>query len=321
MEVNTQNPKLQEEELSKEIGRILDKIAFNCPHCHKEINETHLDEKGRYFQYIKERIRKVTEGELNFQKSIQKKQLLEQIKVERSYEEFGEVIIKNRTIEELTKAKKKLEEENLAIKLKSQEDLAKATSYDEIRKLDGFRELERKVEKYQKENEALKLGNQPEIEILKKAIKKLEEDITREKLETEKAKSSEEVEKLDRVKKLKEQLDKSQKEKEEKEKKLSELQSSEYIEKLERVRKLAEENNELRDQNQTLRDQGRMSKKKGENFEQYVLEELSRVFDNKDKISKITQKGEKADFLQEVLTENGEQIAGRIIYEAKNEKN
>ena len=30
--------------------------------------------------------------------------------------------------------------------------------------------------------------------------------------------------------------------------------------------------------------------------------------------------GGKADFLQEVLTENGEQVAGRIVYEVKNEK-
>lgn len=28
--------------------------------------------------------------------------------------------------------------------------------------------------------------------------------------------------------------------------------------------------------------------------------------------------GVKADFLQEILTENGEQVVGRIIYEAKN---
>jgi len=320
MEVNTTSPKFQEEELSKEISKILDKITFDCPHCHKEINETHLDEKGRYFQYIKEKIRRATEEEVNFQKSIQKKQLLEQIEAERSYEQFGEVIKDKKIIEELTKVNQKLEENITEIKLKSQEDLAKATSYDEVRKLEGFRELEKKVEKYQKESEELKLGNQPEIQTLKKTIKELEENIAKEKLEVEKAKSSEEVEKLERVKELKEQLGKSQKEKEEQKNKLSELQSSEYIEKLERVRKLAEENNELRTQNQTLRDQGRMSKKKGENFEQYVFEELNRVFDNKDKISKITQKGEKADFLQEVLTENGEQVAGRIIYEAKNEK-
>ncbi|MCE8163796.1 MAG: DUF2130 domain-containing protein [Candidatus Moeniiplasma glomeromycotorum] len=51
-------------------------------------------------------------------------------------------------------------------------------------------------------------------------------------------------------------------------------------------------------------------------FEEYIAEELNRVFDNKDKISKITQTGRKADFLQEVLTENN-RTAGRIIYEAK----
>lgn len=101
------------------------------------------------------------------------------------------------------------------------------------------------------------------------------------------------------------------------EQKISQLQSSEYIERLERVRKLTEENNELRSQNQLLRDQSRVnSKKKGELFEQYIFEELNRVFDNKDKISKITQAGRKADFLQEVLTESNK-VAGRIIYEAK----
>jgi len=225
----------------------------------------------------------------------------------KSYEKFSEVVKDKRVIEEL---KKQLDEKK--------EELAKVKSSDEIEKLSRVKELKDKVEKYQKENEELKIGNQPEIKKLKETIKRLEGAVAGERLETEKAKSSEEVEKLDRVKELKEQLSKSQKEKEEQEKKLSELQSSEYIEKSERVRKLAEENNELRNQHQILRDQGRMSKKKGENFEQYVLEELSRVFDNKDKISKITQKGEKADFLQEVLTENGEQVAGRIIYEAKN---
>src|SRR5438552_17013910 len=92
-----------QEEVSK---IVLDKIAFSCPHCFKEINETQLDEKGRYFQSIKEKIRRVAEEEVNYQKDLQRKQLLEQIKVERSYEEFGEVIIKNQTIEELAKAKK-----------------------------------------------------------------------------------------------------------------------------------------------------------------------------------------------------------------------
>jgi len=197
--------------------------------------------------------------------------------------------------------------------LKSEKELAKATSSDTINELKVVKELKEERDRYKKENEGLKLGNQPEIQTLKKTIEKLNSDIS-------KLKSSEEVEKLERVKELKERVNKYQKENEEKEKRLSELKSSEYIENLERVKKLVEENNELRNQNQSLRDQGRMSKKKGENFEQYIFEELNRVFDNKDKISKITQMGEKADFLQEVLTENGEQVAGRIIYEVKNEK-
>jgi hypothetical protein len=74
----------------------------------------------------------------------------------------------------------------------------------------------------------------------------------------------------------------------------------------------------LRNQLQLLQIRDRASKRKGEDFEQYILEELNRVFDDKDKISKITQMGTKADFLQEVLTENEpKKTTGRIIYEAK----
>ena len=245
MEESTKDLELQEE--INKIAREY-RIAFDCPHCHKEINETHFSEKEKTFQLIKEKVRQIAEEEFNSQKSLYNQQWLRQIKENKTYEKFQEVIEKTKTIEELKRT----------------------------------------------------------IEILNSNIAKL--------------KSSEEVEKLERVKELKEKADKYQKENEDTKKQLSELKSSEYIEKLERVQKLVEENKELRNQNQSLRDQGRMSKKKGENFEQYVLEELNRVFDNKDKISKITQKGEKADFLQEVLTENGEQVAGRIIYEAKNEK-
>ncbi|CAH1760563.1 4225_t:CDS:2 [Entrophospora sp. SA101] len=106
---------------------------------------------------------------------------------------------------------------------------------------------------------------------------------------------------------------------EEQTKKIAELQSSEYIENLERVKNLAAEIQELRQQNQNfLLAQNRPIKRKGELFEQYVAEELSRVFDDKDKISKLTQLGKKADFLQEVLTEiEPRKVAGRIVYETK----
>ena len=105
-------------------------------------------------------------------------------------------------------------------------------------------------------------------------------------------------------------------------KKIVELQSSEHIEKLDRVQKLNAENNELRAQIQNfLLAQNRPIKRKGELFEQYVSEELNRIFDDKDKISKITQLGKKADFLQEVLTEiEPRKVAGKIVYETKDTK-
>jgi len=119
-------------------------------------------------------------------------------------------------------------------------------------------------------------------------------------------------ENLPAVRELKENLEKQTK-------RIAELQSSECVESLERVKKLVIENQELRQQNQNfLLAQNRPIKRKGELFEQYVAEELSRVFDDKDKISKLTQLGKKADFLQEVLTETEpRQVAGRIVYETK----
>ncbi|KLL02474.1 MAG: hypothetical protein MRERC_1c064 [Mycoplasmataceae bacterium RC_NB112A] len=142
-------------------------------------------------------------------------------------------------------------------------------------------------------------------------VKKLRENIGEQEKNLRWLQSSQYIEKLDRVRQLSE-INEQQK------KKIAELQSSEFIEKLERVRQLAEENNKLRGQIQLLQAHERTSKRKGENFEQYIWEELNRVFDNKDKISKITQMGKRADFLQEVLTESEpKKLAGRIIYEVK----
>lgn len=302
-------------ELQEEINKIVSeyRLSFDCPHCHKEINETHFSEKEKTFQLINEKVRKIAEVEVNSRKFLYEQQWLKQIKENKTYEKFQEVIEKTITIERL---------KNTIETLNS--NIAKLKSSEEVEKLERVKELKEKVDKYQRENEELKIGNQPEIQTLKKNIKKLEEEKAELKLKSEKdlakATSSDTINELKIVKELKEERDKYQKENEDTKQQLSELKSSEYIEKLERVRKLVEENNELRNQNQSLRDQGRMSKKKGEDFEQYVFEELNRVFDNKDKISKVTHLGGKADFLQEVLTENSEQVAGRIIYEVKNEK-
>jgi hypothetical protein len=340
MEINEISSKLQEEINQK----VLDKITFNCPYCYKEINETHLDEKGKYFQYVKEKIRKATEEEINYQRSIQKKQLLEQIEAERSYERFGEVIKDKKVIEELTKVNKELEEERLKLK----DDLVKAKSYDEIRKLDGFRELEKKVDKLQNENEELKIGNQPKIKVLEKSIEELKEYIA-------KIKSSAEVEKLDRVKELKEKIDSYQKENEklklgnqpeieklretiknlEKElaetkinsgKELAKATSPDAVSELKMFKELKEERDKYQKENKNLQEQNHqltlLSQKKlsGQELEQDFFGELTKVFGDRDRIIDIRgEVGKKADFLQEVLTEK-EKPAGRIIYETKNTK-
>jgi hypothetical protein len=72
MEINTRNPELQEEEISK-IAREY-RLAFDCPHCHEQINETHFGEKEKAFQLIKEKVRKIVDEEFNSQKALYSQQ-------------------------------------------------------------------------------------------------------------------------------------------------------------------------------------------------------------------------------------------------------
>lgn len=296
MEVNIRKTELQEEEINQ---KVLDKIAFNCPHCHKEINETHLDEKGKYFQYIKEKIRKATEEEVNYQKSIQKKQLLEQIEVERGYEEFAEVVKDKKTIEELKNTVKKLQKELTEKEVNSAKELAKATSADAINELKMVQELKKERDRYKNENEQLRTGNQPEIKALRDNIKKLEKTLTDQELQSAKelaqATSADAVNELKVVKELKEQITKFQK-----------------------------ENEDLKDKNRDLIiSKSKDSQRKGEDFEKWFSEELLKVFDGRDNIKDIsrgqTGTGKRADFLQEVLTDSEpKEVVGKIVYETKN---
>ena len=73
MDVDTRNSKLQEEEIINKALEVY-KFAFDCPHCHKEINETHFSEKEKTFQLIKERFRKVMGEEFNSHKSLYSQQ-------------------------------------------------------------------------------------------------------------------------------------------------------------------------------------------------------------------------------------------------------
>ena len=60
------------------------------------------------------------------------------------------------------------------------------------------------------------------------------------------------------------------------------------------------------------------SKEKGEELEKYIIEQLQQTYNGNDDISKITHVGTKADILQIVHNETGNQV-GKIIYEVKNE--
>jgi hypothetical protein len=186
-------------------------------------------------------------------------------------------------------------------------EISHLTSHDYIANLEIVQKL--KKESDAKTKKILELQS-PEYIEKSERVQKLVQKVEGQSQKIIELQSHQHIEKLDLVKNLKKEL--------EAQKKLTEeLKSYEYLENHIRVKELKGKNKELQNQVQLLQARNQASKKKGENFEQYVAEEIGRIFDSTDKISKITGKKEKADFLQEVLTENGE-IAGRIIYEAKN---
>lgn len=63
-------------EFQEEINKVIRgyELKFDCPHCHEEINESHFGEREKAFQLIKEKVRKIAEEELNFQKTLYKNQ-------------------------------------------------------------------------------------------------------------------------------------------------------------------------------------------------------------------------------------------------------
>jgi hypothetical protein len=59
-----------------EIDRILSRyiLSFECPHCHKEINETHFDEQSKNLKIITGKLRNIAEQEYIFQKDFYRQQ-------------------------------------------------------------------------------------------------------------------------------------------------------------------------------------------------------------------------------------------------------
>jgi hypothetical protein len=185
-------------------------------------------------------------------------------------------------------------------------EISHLTSHDYIDNLEIVQKL--KKESDAKTKKILELQS-PEYIEKSERVQKLVQKVEGQSQKIIELQSHQHIEKLDLVKNLKTELETQKKQ-------IEELKSYEYLENHARVRELKDKNKELQSQVQLLQARNQASKKKGENFEQYVAEEIGRIFDSTDKISKITGQKEKADFLQEVLTETGE-IAGRIIYEAK----
>jgi ribosomal protein L44E len=74
MENNTIN--IGDNELQEEVTKITKeyKLTFDCPHCHKEINENFFDEKSKAFKLINEKVRIMTEFEVNSRKNFYKQQ-------------------------------------------------------------------------------------------------------------------------------------------------------------------------------------------------------------------------------------------------------
>src|SRR5205823_12480951 len=81
----------EEIKTQKEIDKILGKyrLSFDCPHCYKEINETHFDEKSRALKVINEKLRNITEQEYIFRQNLYREQWLKELIENKKYEEFA----------------------------------------------------------------------------------------------------------------------------------------------------------------------------------------------------------------------------------------
>ena len=351
MEITKKVSGTGEIKIQEEIEKILSryKLSFDCPHCHKEINETHFDEKSKALKIINEKLRNIAEQEYIFRQNSYKQQWLKELIENKKYEDIQEVIKKTNTIEDLKKSNEGKDQiiEELKVKISG------AYSSDKIENLARVKDLKKEIEDNKKQIEELKENAQPEIKLLKKTIEDLKVNIA-------KIQSSEEVEKLGRVKELKEKVDSYQKENEKlklgnqpeieklreniknlekelaetkinSEKLLAKATSADAINELKVVKELKEERDKYKKDNEELEKRNRDlvisknkdSQRKGEDFEKWFYEELVKVFDGLDNIKDISKgqigTGKRADFLQEVLTETEpKKIVGRIIYETKN---
>src|SRR6185312_4776837 len=162
-------------------------------------------------------------------------------------------------------------------------------------------ELSKQIGEKNEEIQKLKSQEQKIIGEYKEKLTAKELEYTRELLAKEKelekvksdAKSADVIMNSELYKKI-------EKERNEYKKVNEELNHPNYIENSKRVKDLEAEKKQLNIQIQSLKDQGRMSKKKGEDLEKFVIEQLQTTYNGTDTITKITHIGEKADISQTI---------------------
>jgi len=113
------------------------KLNFPCPHCKEKINDDHFDEEQRAFQLIDEKLKEIIERHLSLQKHYLKNELVEEIKKNRTYEDFPE-------IKELRQKVGKFENE-----------IIKLNSSEYVEGLSRVKELKEVNEKLREQNQIL----------------------------------------------------------------------------------------------------------------------------------------------------------------------
>ncbi|CAI2185590.1 12560_t:CDS:1, partial [Funneliformis geosporum] len=113
----------------EEVVKVLAKfqLAFDCPHCHKEINEEHFNKGERNFQLISEKVRKLVENEVYSQRILYRNQCLEEIEQTKKYEEFAGFLKLKFESEKQVKLIEKLQNQFQEQEKKSILELAKKT--------------------------------------------------------------------------------------------------------------------------------------------------------------------------------------------------
>lgn len=299
MEKNTKNLDLLREEEIKWVSKETEP-TFDCPHCHREINEMLFGEDGKRFRLFIDKCRKIA-----------KEQWWKEIEETKKYEKFAgftnlqkELKEKEEIIENITRGFQEKEKDYI-------KKIAEKTS-------SKVEELNKTIEENKKEIQKLKVQEQTIIgeykeKLTTKALEYTEKLSAKEK-ELEKAKSD--AKSADVI--MNSELYKNiEKERNEYKKANEVLNDPNYIENSKRVKDLEAEKKQLNSQIQSLRDQGRMSKKKGEDLEKYILEQLQTTYNGTDEITKITHVGEKADISQTVRY--NQLPVGKIVYEVKND--